>query len=568
MARTREEQQHRQTKLQRLVGRKEEKRIFRQALQSLKESRAQNDVLAVMVSAWSGFGKSGLLTQFEEICSEEGVYWIKVDPKESDQELSTLPLLLERIHQAYLDAYQDGLTNRSAFKEFEQLMVGYRKVRFREKTERLPEEGLTGPPAPGHHKRTERELWSNEQPRYPERPSDFLSLSRLWEIVRGKQQPVNESQLAKALAEGLHAACDGRPLLVMLDTYERLSRLDVVIQRSFIDPLMKKTTEHPTLVVFSGQDILSMQDQLGDIIPLDRVQPLEPAPLKPDEMRDYLRNKVNITNDALVDAIVSTTPGIPVLLPLVVQKVRRYSSEQDALQAFRYPGMDITLERALSNLQQDWLDGLPPAQRALLRAGAILRRFDGDSLKAVLDTEDVGDLTSLLRIIPSTLIEFNSDENCTIHESIRNVICRDLKRFPPAERLSFKNLNQRAAKYYHQRQLKQTPKDNLRFDDEEWRRLAAEWLYHLAQADERQGTEELLRQAADAIWYVKYDACLQLLDAFVDKPLSDQDREWLPLLRKGVEADRQEDREQAIQVYSDLLEAEPPAGENSTRNCE
>ena len=74
-------EQRRQAILRDFVGRDEEKRVFREALRALCESRIHDPARLLLVSGLGGFGKSWLLVQFEQICEQEEVYWVGVDAK-------------------------------------------------------------------------------------------------------------------------------------------------------------------------------------------------------------------------------------------------------------------------------------------------------------------------------------------------------------------------------------------------------------------------------------------------------------------------------------------------------
>jgi tetratricopeptide (TPR) repeat protein len=119
--------------------------------------------------------------------------------------------------------------------------------------------------------------------------------------------------VGKALADDLYRIAETAPLLLAIDTYERADQHDDWLRTN-----MLSSASSQTLVVVAGRNRLDdgyRRTFVGDLINRVRSYNLNDQTFQAEEVREYLRLRLNQTQDlepALVDQVLAISRGVPV----------------------------------------------------------------------------------------------------------------------------------------------------------------------------------------------------------------------------------------------------------------
>jgi tetratricopeptide (TPR) repeat protein len=453
--------------------------------------------------------------------------------------------LLTELHQAYIETNTIRIARKDAFSAFESQLEVYRKSSSRREDYSLSRTTHLGASKPVASSNAVGQIVARTEVPFSYTDAPSTPSSRIDEFLRFSQDKsdITEQSLAKTLADCLRLAAGEELLVLMLDAYEAILSLDVRIQTEFLAKLQGSAV----LIVIAGQCDLIAEHRL-QVVPGRWVYPMHLESLTRSEARKYLR-KIHIRNKKLQEAMCDIAGGIPHALAVSVDFVKNAPSEQEALKMLTRGG-SRDVEECTSYLVQEWLGHLPQKQRNMIEAGCVLRQFDKQSLRAVLGEEPPYSMANLIQF---RFIEILPGSKASVHESIRSFV----RRYLILEgRLD--ELNRRAADFFSST-LNCKAEDPARFEDDRWCRTAVEWLYHLLQVDMEEGTLGLLGHATDAIWYGKYEVCLQLLNAFVG---AERVEEWVDILRDAVEASKGINNIRAIELYENLLKTQVNIGKD------
>ena len=169
-----------------------------------------------------------------------------------------------------------------------------------------------------------------------------------------------------------------------------------------------------------------------------------------------------------VDAIVRFARGLPIAATTVVRLWVRHGVED----------FHTVKAQVVADLADRLLEGAPPEMRPVFEAVAVLRYFNADSLRALLDDRDADALHAELRRWPFIRPR---REGLAVHDTMREMVNEALRMRTPER---FRTLNERAATHYEARL------GNAMVGERE--RLTLERLYHRLRADEPKGTQLLV----------------------------------------------------------------------------
>ena len=212
-----------------------------------------------------------------------------------------------------------------------------------------------------------------------------------------------------------------------------------------------------------------------------------------------------------VEAIVKFARGLPIAATTVVRLWVRHGVED----------FHTVKAQVVADLADRLLEGVPPEMRPVFEAAAVLRYFNADSLRALLDDRDADALYAELRRWPFIR---SRREGLAVHDTMREMVNEALRMRTPER---FGALHERAAGYYEVQLEKAT--------GDERERLILERFYHLIQSGEEltalTESQPVIEMALGYYQRLFAESIIVLLDRYLQQEYS---RYWLVYLRHRV----------------------------------
>lgn len=335
-------------------------------------------------------------------------------------------------------------------------------------------------------------------------------------------------QLTDDFVDDLAHAAQRRRLVLMIDTYEQMAAMD-----GWICDLARRLPPNVLLVV-AGRAIPDWERDWPGWMARAEIAALEE--MAPDDQRTLVHRYYGCLcggepDPKQVEAIVEFARGLPLAVTTVVRLWVKHGVED----------LGEVRPQVVADLAERLLEGVPADMRPALEAAAVLRFFNADSLRALIDRGDADALYAELKRWPFIRPRH---EGLAVHDTMREVMNQALAE---RTRAGFCALNERAAAYYKTRQAEMS--------GEAQQQAALEWLYHQLQADERQGVAllEQLFYEAERRWQPAFKRRLldevmpaklaesshrhrrQFLEVRMAKGWPDQEKACRELLREDVD---------------------------------
>ena len=268
-------------------------------------------------------------------------------------------------------------------------------------------------------------------------------------------------QLTDDFLSDLARAAARQRIVLMADTYEQMTALD-----GWMRDLARQLSKN-VLLVISGRAVpewdRAWQSWMG------QAKIVELQEMTPDDQRTlvhryYAYIRGGEPDPEQVEAIVEFARGLPIAAATVVQLWVKHGVED----------FHTVKVQVVADLADRLLEGVSPEMRPAFEAAAVLRYFNADSLRALLDEGVADALYAELRRWPFI---HPRREGLAVHDTMREMMNEALCVRTPDR---FRILQERAAAYYEQR-LKQATSD-------ERDHLILELLYHRFLADDDEGT--------------------------------------------------------------------------------
>jgi len=271
------------------------------------------------------------------------------------------------------------------------------------------------------------------------------------------------SDLARAAAR--------QRIALMADTYEQMTTLD-----DWMRDLAQRLPEN-VLLVIAGRAMPEWDRAWPGW--MGRAGIVELKEMTPDDLRTlvhryYAHIRGGEPDPQQVEAIVEFARGLPMAATTVVQLWVRHGVED----------FSAVRPQVVADLVDRLLEGVPPEMQPAFEAAAVLRYFNADSLRALLDGGGADTLYAELRRWPFIRPR---REGLAVHDTMREMMNEALRLRTPDRFLS---LHERAAAYYEARLAKAT--------EDEHERLTLERLYHRICTDEGAGIR-LFQEAAEEL---------------------------------------------------------------------
>ena len=438
-------EQRRQKIIAHFRGRQAELDLLRDALVSVTGAQRPVEALrTVLITGWSGFGKTWLLERFSAVAEILGACIVRVGG--TGARPGTFRAILVEAKDSLWTPEPGYSEDGDAFAEFD-LLVSRAVASARSSAQH----GLGSPVSGYAHGEDDmsRSLWQFLQPR---------SRSRM------ARPPVTDRQLGEAAALGLRRASGSRPLLVVFDAYEDFLNQNLAIWRHFLDRL-----EGPALIVVAGQRDL-IRDGLVDLVPGEAMDRLFLGPLSDQEATACVKGYPGIPRDYLtqevVSGIVRGTRGIPGAIGLAADELRRCTSAEAAFSMAR--GLeDQPLSIIVARWVTSWLECLGTDLQQLLEAACVLRRFSRPLIEALVGSVETRDFLDLVQI---QFVEPVTERTYALHDSIRIHVREYAVLTGHAD-----ELNKRASDLFGA-QAQAMEGQHSRLEDRGWREAASEWL--------------------------------------------------------------------------------------------
>lgn len=494
------------------TGRAQETTLFQQTLRAFQGLGDDEPELKTAFSVYGqgGAGKTTLLREFEAICLAERVEYIYVDAQlESGESIFNLVELMRSIRRHFSQKGFQTALDQSPFAAFDESYERYKALEERVRREHERRQSARkydagqDDPADGAQRTGDGRVVSS-----PPRARGIGSLTprseREWfvsalgnmEDVEFFQRP--EALLVEQFSDALDRLWGDGIFALMLDTYEKLDRIDVDIRDTFLAQLNVNL-----VVVFAGRH--SLHDRFN-LMWRDSTHFLELRPFDEAEVADYLMRR-GLSYAELAGPIHAFTRGWPLAVGLAADAAERAPSA-DAAMALFAPGRGTPEDRLqiLDSVAERLLNQVAEEERAAIWAAAALTIFGQAELQAVvggapLRPKQFQQLTAYSFIV-------RAGAGFAVHDLVRDYILRSLKeRHPDA----FRAMQRRAADYYFdQQRARAADVEAGAWRSAEWRTQTKEYLYHSMQADEPAGVQLLFRHLAEALYERNYQYTQQL----------------------------------------------------------
>jgi tetratricopeptide (TPR) repeat protein len=275
-----------------------------------------------------------------------------------------------------------------------------------------------------------------------------------------------EKVLTPLFVELLNEATEDKRLVVMFDVFERTAS---TLSSWLIDLFGGKHGDISSYLSFtlSGRDPLEQHwTELAGLM-----THLQLEPFTPEETAVYLSNQ-GITDETLVKQIHEDTGGLPVLVELL---------------AATKPQPGIPLPDISKNAVERFLQWTPDEnKRCTALLAAIPRQFDKDILSAMFG-ESGANLFEWL--VDQSYTRSNAERGWYYHEKVRELMLRyqvheTHTHLPKSHKI--------LTKYFAHLQIDLNLESKGAYDNQQWRRLELERIYHLFSAAPEENYSDLL----------------------------------------------------------------------------
>jgi len=458
------------------TGREKERQFF----VSMLESREPTRVL--VITGMGGIGKTELLKQFQRLAKQRGIPWARIDdttaedvPRILDEiarQLASQGLKLEPLtgklrEYARIKAKLPGPTRAVLTSVAEAIGSTTKSVPIVPSKVADAAQKVSGEVAGTIYdvlKRTDVELYL-DAPRF---------LTEQYLLSLGKAR---------------------RRLALFFDVYERMLGLD-----RWVRELAAEVGEQDVWLVIAGQ--IHLPTRWSDV---RGVRQFTLGSLTDREAKRFLRRK-GLSDPKLIEGIARFSHRIPLALHLAADLALKYDIRDFGRAPQKQQIVDQLLERTALVADVE--------ETRILLACAIPRALSVPLIARLLPDRDATAVMADLRSRPYVVF---THAGVALHDSIREFAYAKLQY---ENRPLFGGLQEAAVAYYDA-QLSARP-EGQRELGADWHRHARERLYHTLHLDEEQGYQFF----NGLYWQIdrrfQFDECLNLVNAFLDFPLSDE----------------------------------------------
>ncbi len=374
------------------TGREEEKRLFRDALQTLKRTDEAIGTRVFNIYGQGGMGKTTLLFEYRHICEEEQISYIYIDAKrESGESIVDLFDLMRSIRSHVSQLGLRKFPHIHPFSEFDKAYKRYRglqeKVRQKEEKETSPQSsrGLAKIVA-GVVQESSKLLPGGQiisgiagnermQEGIGELAGSTASTLKEWYLnafgnaddAEFFQRP--EPRLTEKLSDALEKIFGNEVFVLLLDTYEELNNFDPMIREQFLANLNIRL-----VAVLSGRYSL---DDRCEVAWRDSIHFIEMKPFNQSEVVDFLKRQ-SWDNRELSIRIYEFTQGLPLAVGLAFETLKLIGDVSLAIKAFEVDSADLPVSlqekrmKIIDKAVDIFLSQVPENQRRYVWSAAVL----------------------------------------------------------------------------------------------------------------------------------------------------------------------------------------------------
>ncbi len=286
-------------------------------------------------------------------------------------------------------------------------------------------------------------------------------------------------------------------IVLMIDTFEQLSGVEL-----WTADFAQRLSSNSLLIV-AGRAIpewnQSWPEWLADAY-VEEVRPMTMDHMRLLVNRYYATMRGGEPNPDQVEAIIRFAQGLPLVVASAVQLWVQYGIED----------FQTIKPQVVANLVDRLQEGVPPAMIPVLHAAAIVRAFNKNLLRKLVNHDIADAIYVELQRFPFVR---PGSEGMMIHDRVREMIDENLRFHDPEV---YRTLHQRAATHFYEQAQQLAHISGL---DEEWQRLVLEQLYHLLRADELSSMDLVHSLFEQGINYTRYQFCKTLVSHLESWPI-------------------------------------------------
>jgi len=316
-----------------------------------------------------------------------------------------------------------------------------------------------------------------------------------------------QERLADRFRKDLEELTRTRRVVLLLDTYEQLSGMDSWIQ--------KWSASLPSNVLLAIAGRHKPKPEWFDATSVKRVRAVELVRMRDENIRSLVQRYFDSREASLepgrADTIVRLSNGLPLAAAL----------DAEAWIAHREWSVDEVRGTVTPDVFHRLRQGLPPHVVEALDAGTVVRSFNRETLRSLMDdpkvaNEAYGDLTSLHSLLRER------GEGFALHDTVVEN-AREFWRLTDPEH--WQNLHRRALEFY-ERVLTRMEADHAELS--RIQKIILEILYQRHEISPRNWINFFQTEFEEAFfWKRQFDFCRQLVNDAMTYALSPESHPWL-----------------------------------------
>ncbi|EKU98480.1 TPR repeat-containing protein [Leptolyngbya sp. PCC 7375] len=326
------------------------------------------------------------------------------------------------------------------------------------------------------------------------------------------------AELTQAFADGLKQQAQKRPVVLMLDTYEKVPLvLDTWLWRTLLGNT--RLMDYPVRLVIAGRRNIRREEGWRKLHQdTNCIYERTFDKFTPEQTTDYL-SQIGLTDETEIQNIYQVTRGLPYYLNWVREQ--------------REKNLPLNLTEGNQEIVRLLSEGLSNPQKTVVQLSACCRWFDLSVIRHLTEHYDLDFATAVddTRNCFGWLIQQNFVEpagnSWRVDDVARDVFRMALRQTDPQQ---FEQIHQQLADYFQRAAHQEVPPEAPppdKYENPDWHTLQTEYLYHLAFARQPDFQTQIITNLLEARFF-KHDELLQIpLQAILAEGALDDESTYL-----------------------------------------